>query len=89
VVASLTTKALRNVHQFESLVRRQQDTSTHERRGELQRVALLSFLRKLLERYERDQPRNAPDTMLAKASDEELERLVGVAMQVFEEEAKS
>jgi hypothetical protein len=30
----------------------------------------------------------AADAQLAKASDEELERLVAVAMQVFEEEAK-
>jgi GAF domain-containing protein len=87
VVASLTTKALRHVHQFEAMMKQQQDASTHQRKVELQRIALLTFLRKLLERYDNDQhPVGAP--MLAKASDEELERLVAVAMQVFEEEAK-
>lgn len=89
VVASLTTKALRNVHQFESMMRQKQDTSSDQRRGALQRIALFTFLRKLLDRYEKDQPRVSPDTMLANASDEELERLVAVAMQVLKEEAKS
>lgn len=87
VVASLTTKALRNVHQFEAMLRQQQDASTRHRRLELVRIAMLSFLHKLLERYARDAPA-AGEAQLAKASDEELERLVAVAMQVFEEEAK-
>jgi GAF domain-containing protein len=88
VVASLTSKALRNAHQFEAILRQQQDASTHDRRAELQRIALVAFLRKLLDRYGEAQSQTSPETMLAKASDEELDRLVAVAMQVFEEEAK-
>src|SRR4051795_5852403 len=47
-VASLTAKALRNAHRFESLVRSQQDVAVAQRRAELQRVALVGFLRRLL-----------------------------------------
>jgi GAF domain-containing protein len=90
VVASLTTKALRNVHQFEAILRQHQGASTQQRRIELVRIAMLSFLQKLLDRYMKDAaPATAgAESQLARASDEELERLVAVAMQVFEEEAK-
>lgn len=94
VVASLTTKALRNVHEFEAMMRQQQDASTEQRRTELVRIALLTFLQKLLDRYAKETGAAAPGGAsgsaagLARASDEELERLVGVAMHVFEEEAK-
>lgn len=90
VVASLTTKALRNVHQFEAILRQHQDASTQQRRMELVRIAMLSFLQKLFDRYMKDAAPTAvgPEAQLARASDEELERLVAVAMQVFEEEAK-
>ena len=88
VVASLTAKALRNAHRFETLMREQQDVGASQRRAELQRIALVSFLRRLLDRYARAEDQSWAETLLPKASDEELERLVGVAMQVLEEEAK-
>ena len=88
VVASLTAKALRNAHRFETAMRQQQDVTTAQRRAELQRVALLAFLRRLLDRYGKVEGHTWAETLLPKASDEELERLVSVAMQVFEEEAK-
>jgi GAF domain-containing protein len=88
VAASLTAKALRNAHRFESLMRQQQDVSIHQRKAELQRIALVSFLRRLLDRYTADENHSWAEALLPKASDEELERLVAVAMQVFEEEAK-
>jgi GAF domain-containing protein len=88
VVASLTAKALRNAHRFETVMRQQQDVSTAQRRAELQRIAMLAFLRRLLERYSRSEEHTWAETLLPKASDEELERLVNVAMQVFDEEAK-
>jgi GAF domain-containing protein len=88
VVASLTAKALRNAHRFETLLRQQQDVSATQRRAELQRIALVAFLRRLLDRYAKAEGHAWAETLLPKASDEELERLVGVAMQVFEEEAK-
>jgi two-component system, sensor histidine kinase ChiS len=88
VVASLTAKALRNAHRFESLLRSQKEASTSQRRSELQRIALVSFLRRLLDRYTHSDDHAWAETLLPKASDDELERLVTVAMQVMDEEAK-
>jgi GAF domain-containing protein len=88
VVASLTAKALRNAHRFETAMRQQQDVTTAQKRAELQRIALLAFLRRLLDRYGKVEDHTWAETLLPKASDEELERLVSVAMQVFDEEAK-
>ena len=88
VIASLTAKALRNAHRFESLMRQQQDVTLSQRRADLQRVALVSFLRRLLDRYAKAEEHSWAETLLPKASDEELERLVAVTMQVIEEEAK-
>jgi two-component system, sensor histidine kinase ChiS len=88
VVASLTAKALRNAHRFEALLRGQQDATQGQRRAELQRVALIAFLRRLLQRYTKSDDHVWAETLLPKASDEELERLVTVAMQVIEEESK-
>jgi len=88
VVASLTAKALRNAHRFESVMRQQQDVSATNRRADLQRIALVAFLRRLLDKYTQAEAHTWAETLLPKASDEELERLVAVAMQVLEEEAK-
>lgn len=87
-VASLTAKALRNAHRFETLARSQQDVSIAQRKAELQRVALVGFLRRLLDRYARGEEHTWAETLLPRAANEELERLVTVAMQVLEEEAK-
>ena len=88
VVASLTAKALRNAHRFETLMREQADVTAGRRRADLQRIALVAFLRRLLDRYARAEEQTWAETLLPNASDEELERLVSVAMQVLEEEAK-
>lgn len=88
VVASLTAKSLRNAHRFETLMRQQHDVAADQRKAELQRIALLAFLRRLLDRYAKAENQSWAEALLPKASDEELERLVAVAMQVFEEEAK-
>jgi GAF domain-containing protein len=88
VVASLTAKALKNVHRVESIARQQQDQSASHRRAELQRIALIAFLRRLLDRHVKGEDQSRAETLLPKASDEELERLVGVALDVFEEESK-
>jgi two-component system, sensor histidine kinase ChiS len=88
VIASLTAKALRNAHRFEAMVRATQDVSHAQRKSELQRIALVSFVHRLLDRYTRTEDHMWAETLLAKASDEELERLVTVAMQVIDEEAK-
>jgi GAF domain-containing protein len=88
VIADLTAKALRNAHRFESLMRSSSEQPKEQRRSELQRIALVSFLRRLLDRYAATEDHMWSETLLPKASDEELERLVGVALHVIEEEAK-
>jgi GAF domain-containing protein len=88
VIASLTAKALRNAHRFESLMREQQDVSVSHRKAELQRIALVAFLRRLLDRHAKVEEQTWAETLLPKASDDELERLVAVALHVIEEEAK-
>ncbi len=88
VVASLTAKALRNAHRFESLLRDQKNAASSQRHADLQRVALIAFVRRLLDRYTKSDDHVWAETLLPKASDEELDRLVTVAMQVIDEEAK-
>lgn len=88
VVASITAKALRNAHRFEALLRDQKDAAQTQRRADLQRIALIAFVRRLIDRYAKSDDHVWAETLLPKASDEELERLVSVAMQVIDEEAK-
>jgi GAF domain-containing protein len=88
LVASLTAKALRNAHRFETLMRQQQDVGDQQRRADLQRIALLAFLRRMLDRYARAENQAWAEALLPRESDEELERLVGVALKVLEEEAR-
>ena len=90
VVASLTAKALRNAHRFEALLRSEQDSAAEgeRRRSELQRIALVAFLRRLLDRYTNSEDHMWSETLLPKVADEELERLVSVAMAVINEESK-
>ena len=88
VVASLTAKALRNAHRFESLLRSQKDVA----RGAAPRRAPARRARRLpaspARPLRKGEDHSWAETLLPKASDEELERLVTVAMQVLEEEAK-
>jgi two-component system sensor histidine kinase ChiS len=88
VVASLTAKALRNAHRFEALLREQKEAAPTQRRADLQRIALIAFIRRLLETYTKTDEHVWAETLLPKASDAEIERLASVAMQVIEEEAK-
>jgi GAF domain-containing protein len=87
VVASLTAQALRNAHRYERLAQRQADTSESLRRMELERVALLSFLRRLIDSFGRQEGAWG-EGLLPKASADELDRLVGVALAVIQEEAR-
>ncbi|HEX4351453.1 MAG TPA: GAF domain-containing protein [Polyangiales bacterium] len=87
-IAELTGKALRNAHRFEAMLKSSDAKPNDQRRSELPAIALLGFLRRLLDRYASSESHAWAETLLAKASDEELERLVGVTLQVIEEEAK-
>ena len=85
VVAGLTARALRNAHRFERLQERRGEERPVRSR-ERERVALVGYLRRLLEAFaERDGP--WAEGVLARASAEEIERLVGVTMTVLAQEA--
>ncbi len=88
VVAELTARALRNAHRFEELLRGAAERTREQRAADLERVALVAFLRRLLDRYADAQAHAWAETLLPRASDEELGRLVGVALGVIREEAK-
>lgn len=91
VIASLAAKALRNAHRYESLSRAEAEASGHAeraRRAELERIALVGFLRRLLDRYASGDTHAWAETLLPRASDEELDRLTTVALQVIAEEAR-
>ena len=85
VIASLTAKALRNAHRFEKLQQRVGEPGG-ARPVERERVALIGFLRRLLDEFA---AREGPwsEGVLARASAEEIERLVGVALTVLQQEA--
>src|SRR5213596_2750381 len=87
VVAALTAQTLRNAHRYERLELRNQETGETVRRMELERLALLSFLRRLLAAFGEREGAWA-EGLLPRASSEELDRLVGVALAVIQEEAK-
>lgn len=85
VVANLTAKALRNAHRFERLQERRGETAASRAR-EREQAALIGFMRRLLEEYA---VKEGPwgEGVLARASAEELDRMVGVAMTVITQEA--
>ncbi len=87
VVAALSAQSLRNAHRYERLARRQHETGDLLRHMELERVALLSFFRRLLDAFGTREGAWG-EGLLPRASAEELDRLVSVAMAVIQEEAK-
>jgi GAF domain-containing protein len=89
MIASLTAKALRNAHRFGSLKRERSEHMERDRRAALERIALIAFLRRLIDRYATSPEHLWAETLLARASDEELDRLTTVAMQVIAEEARA
>lgn len=84
-VAGLAAKALRTAHRFERL-RERRGESPAGRAQERERVALIGFLRRLLDAYaERAGPWG--EGALERSSSAELDRLVGVALTVLGQEA--
>jgi len=88
VVAGLAAKALHNAYRYEQLVRQQSQASEDARRADLERVALIGFLRRLLDTFGLKQG-GWEEGLLSRTSSEELDRLVEVAMTVVDEEAKA
>lgn len=85
VVAATTARALRQAHHFEALLK-DGTTAEQERTSEQRRIALLAFMRRLLERVDATQPEAAGEAALDDRARGELDRLVGVALTVFDEQ---
>ncbi len=85
VVANLTAKALRNAHRFERLQQRQGE-DPGVRALDRERVALIGYMRRLLDTFA-DKQGPWSESLLANASSEEIDRLVGVTMTVLAQEA--
>ncbi len=87
VVGSLTAKALRNAYRYERQLNR--PASQHEpgRKADVERLAVLGFLRRFLEAFERRDGASVEQD-LPRSSAEELDRLVEIAMAVIAEEGK-
>jgi GAF domain-containing protein len=88
MVAGLAAKMLRNAYRFEQLMEQQSAPSEETRRMDLERTALVGFLRRLLEAHANREGAWG-EGLLSRTSAEELDRLVDVAIAVVEEEAKS
>jgi GAF domain-containing protein len=86
-VAALLARAFHNAHQYERLLKGQAGGQVGQSRADLRRVALLGFLQRLLMAYGGDG--NVPERRLSQTAGKELDRLVEIAMAVFDEEAKS
>ena len=86
LVAATTGRALRQAHRFEALLRNG-STSDEESAAANRRIALLAFLRRLLERVDDAQPPGASEASLGPSAQGEIDRLVTVATTVFEEQA--
>jgi two-component system cell cycle response regulator len=87
VVGSLTAKALRNAYRYERLVQRQTMPQAEGQRAELERIALVSFLKRFLDAFHLRDGAHA-EGLLPQSSSEELDRLVEIAMAVVTEEGK-
>ena len=85
-VASLTSRALRAAYRYERLQQRGDGGGDGLSARDRERVAMLGFLRRLLDVFaDREGPLG--ETVLARASSEEIDRLVEVAMTVVVQEA--
>jgi GAF domain-containing protein len=87
VIGRLTAKALRNAYRYERLVMRHSETSDVARRANLERVALVGFLKRLMDSFSR-QDGTWAEGLLSETAGAELDRLADVAMTVLQEEGK-
>ncbi len=87
VICNLTARALRNAYRYEQLEHRQAATAAGARRANRERVALVGFLRRLLDSFSsRDGPWS--EGVLSGSAGKELDRLTDVALTVLQEEGK-
>ena len=88
MIGSLTARALRNAHRFERLQHQKSETGERVRQAHAERVAIVGFLRRLMDSFgARDE--SWTDDLLSDSAARELDRLTEVAMTVIEEEGKA
>lgn len=85
-VAVVAAKALRVVYRYERLLRRHAEQSETARRSERERLALIAYLRRLMDAVA--ERHNQSDEQLGQTVADELERLVDISMAVLAEEGK-
>lgn len=86
-VGLVAAKALRVVHRYERLLRRQGEQAETARRADRERVALLEFLRRLMG-VVADRHGRQHEEALGRAAENEIGRLVDLTMAVLAEEGK-
>jgi len=85
-VAAVAAKSLRVVYRYERLLRRHAEQSETARQAERERIALIAYLRSLMDAVaERN---NQSEEALGRTVADELDRLVDISMAVLAEEGK-
>jgi GAF domain-containing protein len=88
VIAGLAGRALRNAARLEEFGQSDEERDRRRKRADRERIAFVAFMRRMLTRYASSEDQLWAETLLPRESDDELERLVSVAMQVLAEEAR-
>lgn len=86
-VAAVAAKALRVVYRYDRLLRRHEEQTEAARRAERERIALLAYLRRVLESAA-ERPGQQSEEQLGRTVVDELDRLVDITMAVLAEEGK-
>lgn len=86
-IANLTAKVLRNAYRYERMALRHSESSELARQANLERVALVGFLKRLLNAFSKHDG-TWSEGLLSESAGEELDRLADVAMTVLHEEGK-
>jgi GAF domain-containing protein len=88
VIAGLTGRALRNAARLEERAQPDDEKEQRRMRADRERIAFVALMRRLMARYASSDDQLWAETLLPRESDEEIERLVSVTLQVLKEEAK-
>lgn len=86
-IAGLAGRALRNANQAEAQKPQSDEKALRQQRADRERIAFVAFMRRLLHRYAMSEDQLWAETLLPGESDEELDRLVSVALEVLAQEA--
>jgi GAF domain-containing protein len=85
-VAAVAAKSLRVVYRYERLLRRHAEQTEAVRRAERERIALIAYLRRLMEAVA--DRHGQSEEHLGRTVADELDRLVDISMAVLAEEGK-